>query len=329
MSKVRVGVIGSSWWSELMYLQSLKAHPDARLVALCARDVPHARDVALRHDIPKVYSDYHELIERGGVDAIIVCTPDDLHHSMTMAALHAGIHVLCEKPLASNATQAEEMYRAATERSLKHMVMFTWRWHPAVHYVQHLVRNGYVGRLSQASFSFRGGYAASDDYNWRFDATRANGILGDLGSHMVDLAQLLVGDVREVSALLGTLVRRTALNGIPVQRANDTASVLLGTQDESQVSIQVSAVAEMGGSMHLHLLLSGSEGTVEANATFGEKVNTASVQAARRGEAVMDPLEIPHSADGAGLLDHFAEQSVGPRAFIERDPHQSTGGSRL
>ena len=119
MSKVRVGVIGSSWWSEVMYLPNIRAQPDAQLVASCARGVPHARDVALKYDIPKIYTDYQALIGQGDVDAVVVCTPDDLHHPMTMAALQAGLHVLCEKPLASNAAQAEDMYRAARERVIR------------------------------------------------------------------------------------------------------------------------------------------------------------------------------------------------------------------
>ncbi len=291
------------------------------MVALCARDMSHVREVALRHDIPRIYAGYHELIEQGGVDAVVVCTPDDLHHPMTMAALNAGLHVLCEKPLASNAAQAEDMYRAATERHLKHMVMFTWRWHPAVRYVQDLVDGGYVGQVRQASFWFKGGYAASSEYSWRFDASRANSILGDLGSHLIDLAQLLVGDAQDVSAQLSTVVHRTALGASPLRGANDTASVLLSTQAGAHMSIQVSAVAPMRGSMHLHLLLSGSEGTVEATATFGEGVSTAQVQGAGRDDAVMAALKIPPSyragASGHGVLDHFAAQSVGPRAFID------------
>lgn len=176
---VRVGVVGTSWWTGFMHLPTLSSHPQAQLTAVCGRNRDRAAEIAEKHHIPLVFTDYREMMRQGGLDAMIISAPDDLHHPMTMAALEAGLHVLCEKPLAMNASQAREMFEAARAKGVKHMVLFTYRWLPHIRYAYDLIQEGFVGRPYQAHFHFVGGYARSSTYAWRFDRTRANGILGD------------------------------------------------------------------------------------------------------------------------------------------------------
>ncbi|PYE55028.1 Gfo/Idh/MocA family protein [Deinococcus yavapaiensis] len=319
MSRIRVGVIGTSWWSENMYLASLARHPAAQLVALCGRNQQHAREVARTYGIPRVFADHQELMRDGTLDAAIICTPDDLHFPMTMCALDAGVHVLCEKPLASNSTEAAQMYLKAQERQVRHMVLFTWRWLPHIRYLNDLVRGGYIGRPLQAQFAFQGDYAASDQYMWRFDARRANGIVGDLGSHMIDLALLLMGDVREVDARLDAVMPRNDPDGKPVPPANDTASLILGMEGGAQATVQVSAITAMGGGMRLQTTLAGSEGTIEATYTFNGQGSVLMFRGVRQGDPALRTLEVPKSYGDpqASIFELFAEQSVGPRAFID------------
>src|SRR5689334_12113054 len=111
--KVKVGVIGTSWWVDLMYVPSFNSHPDARVVAICGRNAKRAREIAAKFGGATVFTDYRDLIAVDGVDAVVVAAPDDLHYPMTLAALDAGRHVLCEKPLAGNAEDAREMHRRA------------------------------------------------------------------------------------------------------------------------------------------------------------------------------------------------------------------------
>ena len=99
-AKVRVGVVGTSYWADDFHLPALASHPDAELTAICGRDRERASELALKHGVSQVFTDYEEMIERGGLDAVVVATPEDLHHAMVMSALRAGMHVLCEKPLA-------------------------------------------------------------------------------------------------------------------------------------------------------------------------------------------------------------------------------------
>src|SRR5262245_49187467 len=111
--KVRVGVVGTSWYADWMHLPNLKSHPHAEVAAICGRNPERAAEMAGKYAIPSVFTDYREMIEKGRLDAVVVSTPDDLHYPVTMAALEAGLHVLCEKPMALNAEQAREMEEKA------------------------------------------------------------------------------------------------------------------------------------------------------------------------------------------------------------------------
>src|SRR5512141_1225066 len=97
--KVRFGVIGTSIWSEV-HINILKKHPGADLSALCGRNQVHAAEIAQKYAIPRIFTDYRQMIDQAELDAIVVCSPDDLHYAMTMQAIEKGLHVLCEKPLA-------------------------------------------------------------------------------------------------------------------------------------------------------------------------------------------------------------------------------------
>ena len=108
---VRVGVVGTSWWSDLFHLPLLTSHPRAEVAAICGRHRERADEMARKYGIPSVFTDYEAMIEQGGLQALVVATPDDTHHPIVMRALQAGLHVLCEKPLAwiiHEATRSEQ-----------------------------------------------------------------------------------------------------------------------------------------------------------------------------------------------------------------------------
>lgn len=263
--RVRVGVVGTSWWADALPLPSLKSHPRAEIAAICGRTRPNAERLAQKYEIPRVVTDYRELIGHGDLDALVIITPDDQHHAIALDALDAGLHVLCEKPLAPNAVHASAMYARAQAAGVKHMTMFTNRWLPQYQYLRELVEQGYLGRCYQASFTFRGHYARSAGYSWRFDRRRANGVLGDLGSHMIDLARWQLGEVARVSAHLTAFTEQRGPDEQPIEAANDSAMLLLELVSGAQVSIQVSALAQpIGGRWQQHVALYGEAGSLEA-----------------------------------------------------------------
>ena len=107
--KVRVGVIGTSYFTQMLHLKSLESHPRAEISAICGRNRDRAEELAVEYGIPQVFTDYREMIEQGNLDAVVVAAPDDLHFPMTIAALDAGLHVSCEKPLARTVDHAQQM----------------------------------------------------------------------------------------------------------------------------------------------------------------------------------------------------------------------------
>lgn len=319
---VRVGVVGTSWWADVMHLPSLKSHPRAEVVAICGRHEERTQEIARKYGISQAFSDYREMIARGRLDALVISTPDDLHHPITMAALEAGLHVLCEKPLAMNAAQAREMYETAEAKSVTHMVLFTYRWMPHYTFVYDLIQQGYIGRPYHIRLYFLGGFARGKQYFWRFDEQHANGALGDLGSHMVDMARWYAGDITRVSANLSTFVAREAPDGQAFGAANDMASLELEFESGAQGVVQVGAVshvAERG--FEQGVVLYGEGGTLEVEVHFGGPRGGAVVRGARDGDEAFGMLEVPNTlwgdAESPKFPDLFTRHSLGPRGFID------------
>lgn len=331
-TSVRVGVIGTSWWANGMHLPALKSHPDAEIAAICGRNRVRVEEMAQTYEISNIYEDYRQMIAEAGLDAVVVSTPDDLHHAMVMAALDAKLHVLCEKPLALNAAHAREMATRAAALGVVHMTYFSWRWLPYFQYMHHLVSNGYIGHCYQANFRFIMGYARQPVYLWRYDPQRANGVLGDLGVHAIDWAHWLVGPITAVSAHLENFVTRPGPEGEVMESAND--SVLLLTQFEGGAHglIEVSAVAHQGSRvLTLEVALYGDGGTLELHASFAP--NDVEIRGAPHGEEIQ-PLPVPErfspgmsTASLGDLMNKmFTIQPVGARLFIDaiRDGRPAT-----
>ena len=321
---VRVGIVGTSRWADTMHLPGLQSHPRAEIAAICGRNRERAEEMARKYSIPQVFTDYHELIDKGDVQALVVSTPDDVHYPVTMTALDAGLHVLCEKPMALNVQQAREMTEKAESAGVKHMVYFTWRWVPYVRYLRQLIEEGYLGRCFHGHFHWMAGYGRGGNYRWRWDRQRALGILGDLGSHMIDLAHCCIGDIARVSANLSTFVERPGPDGQPLDRANDSAMLILQFANGAQGVIHISAVAHLGNrSAKKQIVLHGDAGTLEVEFCLGENYT---IQGTRHDEKQTETLSIP-----AQILEGldpdspfstwsdrlFTEQAVGGRLFID------------
>jgi predicted dehydrogenase len=325
--RIRIGVVGTSWWADWMHLPALKSHPRAELAAICGRTRERAEAMAQKYAIPLVFSDYRDMIARGDLQALVISTPDDLHYQITIDALEAGLHVLCEKPLAMNANQAQAMYERAEARGVKHMTFFTWRWMPYFQYLHDLIESGYIGRCLECQLRFVGGYGRDGQYAWRFDRRRANGILGDLGSHMIDLARWYVGDIAQVSAHLAAFVDRPGADGQPADPANDSAVLAVEFANGAHGTIQVSAVAYTAErQMEQQIILHGEAGTLEVNFAFDGPDAGARIRGARSDEEQFQTLNVPADlwgdVDRSGsidsqIIDLFCKQPVGGRLFVD------------
>jgi predicted dehydrogenase len=321
--KVRVGVIGTSWWTDLMYVPSFNSHPGAEVTAVSGRDATRAGEIAAKFGGAHVFTDYRALIGSGLVDAVVVATPDDLHHDMTMAALDAGLHVLCEKPLAMNAGAARAMHAKAVARRVKHMVLFTWRWQPHWRYAKHLVETGYVGRPRLARFHFIGNFALDPGYKWRFDGRRANGVTGDLGSHMIDFVEWYLGPATRVMADLRVFVDQSATATPAPAPVNDAGLLIFEMANGARAEVHVSAASELGDEgVRVGVSLYGDEGSVEMEHTYFGVHAGVTMRGVKKGEAHFERLTVPEAfleggVDPNALFDPYLKQPAGPRLFID------------
>jgi predicted dehydrogenase len=282
--------------------------------------------LARKFSIPHTFTDYRALMQSGLVDAVVIATPDDLHHAMTLAAVEAGLHVVCEKPLALNAAHAREMAERADAAGVKHMTFFTLRWFQHTQFVKELVDAGTLGNTSHCQISYVHGNARTPNYRWRLDGARANGILGDLGSHLIDLARWLNGDIVRVAAHLGSYVQRYHEDGTPVVPANDAALLTVEFANGSHGTIHTSAVAYTGGrGLEQHIVLYGDKGTVEADFSFGNFGGDSGAQMAVRAASAPNGLfaEVPIPAHIWGSVppaqntEVFNQMPAGDRYFID------------
>jgi predicted dehydrogenase len=133
------------------------------------------------------------------------------------------------------------MAERAAAAGVKHMVMYTFRWMPHLQYARDLIDQGYLGRVYHCEFRYLMGYARSREFIWRLDRGRANGILGDIGSHAIDTARWLVGEISAVSAQLGAFVERPGADGGPATRLMTALCCCCGLRTAARVSSRPAA----------------------------------------------------------------------------------------
>ena len=207
-SSPQVGIIGTggmaNWHARQLLAQK------CTVAAVCDVDAERANAFAQRYGAAFVATDYRNLIERGDVEAVCIVTPNDLHAPVALAAIEAGLHVLCEKPLALNERDAALMASAAQARGVIHVVNFTHRNTPCFTLARTLLAGGHLGAIYHVQASYlqdwllhRAHHPNPGPPPWRLDKSVAgSGQLGDLGSHLLDLLHGMVGDVAAVSASL-------------------------------------------------------------------------------------------------------------------------------
>lgn len=310
---IRVGLVGASWWGDYL-LPMLQSHPQAVAQAICGRTRSRAEEMAKKYHIPQVFTDYREMIEKGGLQAIIVATPDDVHYPMVMDALDAGLHVVCEKPMTLSVPDAKAMYEKARSAGVKNMVYYTWHWMSHYRFIKQLLDEGYIGRCYDFHLRWSADYWRNPEYQWHFDRQRAQGVLSDLGSHLIHFARWYMGDIVRVSAQLSTFVKRPGLDGKPSDSANDTATLLVEFANGAQGSIVTSSVVLDDGQ---NMIWHGDSGTLKSEFTFG----TSSIVGKRQNEKDFAALTVPdkfwENGDKTDIYSVYRTQSVGMRYFID------------
>jgi predicted dehydrogenase len=274
--QLRVGIAGTG------FIGRVHAHAvrsaGARLVAVAASTPESARRAAAELGADRAEADAADLAVAPDVDVVHVCTPNDLHEPLAVAALRAGKHVVCEKPLALDAAGAARIEAAAQAAGRVLAVPYVYRFHPTVRHARALVAAGDLGPLRLLHGSYQQDWLASaDDSSWRVDpdvggASRA---FADIGSHWCDLVEFTSGHrIARVSALTTTVVPERASTGGPAFSSaggadaarrpvatEDVALVLFETAEGAAGSVVVSQVSP-GRKNRLWFELDGADGAV-------------------------------------------------------------------
>ncbi|UEL28715.1 Gfo/Idh/MocA family protein [Pseudarthrobacter sp. L1SW] len=224
MTTLRVAMIGygfmgaahSQGWRTAPRVFDLPAEPD--MAVIVGRNAEAVAAAAHKWGWAEAATDWREVITRDDIDVVDIVTPGDSHAEIAIAALEAGKHVLCEKPLANTVAEAEAMAEAAERaaaRGVRAMVGFTYRRVPAVTFLRDLIAEGAVGTINQVRASYRQDWLVDPEMPlaWRLQKEHAgSGALGDIGAHAIDLAQFVTGlNLEKVSGTIDTIVKERPL----------------------------------------------------------------------------------------------------------------------
>jgi predicted dehydrogenase len=273
-----MGAAHSQAWRTAPRFFDLPLEPVTTVV--CGRDAARVAEAADRLGWAEAETDWRRLLERDDIDLIDICTPGDTHAEIAIAALDAGKHVLCEKPLANTVAEAESMAEAAERaaaRGVRAMVGFTYRRVPAIALAQRLVAEGRIGEIRHVRAQYLQDWIADAEapLSWRLDKTKAgSGALGDIGAHIIDLTQFITGDrILEVSGQLETFVKErpvaaehAGLSGTPsLERGPvtvDDAAVFLGRFAGGALGVFEATRFATGRKNAIRIELNGSLGSL-------------------------------------------------------------------
>jgi predicted dehydrogenase len=329
MSELGVGLVGYKFMGRThsnAYRQVARffdVDPTPRMTALAGRDADSVRSAAEELGWESYVTDYHDLLGRDDIQLIDVASPGYTHKEIVIAALEAGKHVLCEKPLANTLDEAQEMLTAARRAGTIAMVNFNYRRVPAVQLAKQLIDEGRLGDIRHFRANYLQDWIMDPQFPlvWRLRKELAgSGALGDIGAHIVDLGQFLVGEITDVIGMMETFIKER-----PVEATGEVGSGLSAHAGEEMgevtVDDAVSFLARFGngamGSFNATRFAAGrrNANTFETNRTtlvlYGTKgtlrlpdPNTfgGPIELLRAGSDTWEPIE---------LIDGYTDNSRG------------------
>ncbi|MBC8166685.1 MAG: Gfo/Idh/MocA family oxidoreductase [Bryobacteraceae bacterium] len=249
MRRVKTAVIGAGFMGKV-HAEAIRRLGHVEIVAVSAAGDAEASRFAESIGVDKWYGDYKHLIADPEVEAVHVCTPNVLHHPVSKAAIEAGKAVLCEKPLCMSVDEAEELVKAAESKGIPNCVNHNLRYYPVVQQIRRMIEAGQLGEVLVVQGTYSQDWLLYEtDYNWRLDR-KANGplrVMGDIGSHWMDLVQHLTG--LEITALCADLQTVHKTRKRPKGEIETFSGKTLSPEDYTDIAIDT----EDFGAVLLHL----------------------------------------------------------------------------
>ncbi len=287
MSAINFAIIGCGNIALQNHLPGLALCPDVNIIALCDSDAACLERARQQTGVKIVSTNHEEILQREDVHAVIIATPNFTHPKIALDAIAHGKHVLCEKPLALNYADAKAMADAADKKGVRHMTAFTYRFVPAMRYLAHLVARGNLGQ----SYHFRS--CRLQDWGtrglgWR-QAKKISGTgeLGDMLSHRIDFAHLLVGPMKRLVANMKII---HPIRGEQQNELDDCVALLADFQNGATGVLESSKVAsgrneswrsldyvEVNGSEASFVFITGEWNKLQTGRIDGPGLNTIDV----------------------------------------------------
>jgi len=273
---VRLGIAGCGRIAEVAHLLGLSRIKGVRIVALMDTDPAKVRRLRELAPGARVFTDYDAFLD-DGLDAVSICTPNHLHSPMAVKALHRGLHVLCEKPIAGTLEEASGMIAAAHDAGRILHINHSLRYHPHYATVAQLVHQGAIGTVQHVRCIRAGGSLPNESWSpgadWFVSRAAQGGLLLDIGIHMVDLMRWIAGEVRQVA---GSLHRRSARIEVP-----DNVCALLQFEAGCTGSLELSWTFPVGAGL---LEVYGSAGRIRLGAADAPQQTPVELVTLRHGE---------------------------------------------
>lgn len=320
---VRWGILGTAHIAQVALIPAIQQSRNGVVAAIASRDPIQAEVVAQVYGIPRTYGSYAELLDDPDLDAIYIPLPNHLHAEWTIRALQAGKHVLCEKPLALNAAQAQHMVATARVHERLLMEAFMYRFHPRSQEIHALVQQGALGHvlLARASFSFR--HTRPHDY--RLDPAMGGGALLDVGCYGVNVLRWMLNAEPEVVHAYtvygetGIDVTTVGMLRFPDGRiATVEASFATAVQQSlaligTSATIEVPQAAFAPGTAPASYLWRGADARASSNVTL-DGVDEYQLMVEHFGDAVLGDAELAYPPEDSictmRVLDALAESAL-------------------
>lgn len=303
MAKLKVGVVGAGSIAKHRHLAEYAANENVEIVAICDINEERAKEMAKKFGAAQTFTDYKDLVKQD-LDAVSVCTPNYLHAPVSIAALEAGKHVLCEKPMATSEQEADDMIAAAEKAGKLLMIGHNQRFVASHQKAQEWIASGELGKIYsfRTAFGHPGpeGWSADGKDSWFFDKDEAFiGAMGDLGVHKTDLIRYILGEeMTEVAAMVETSAKENTEVDDNAVLVLKTESGIIGTlaaswsyvaEDNATVIFAEKGVLRLEDDPEYSVVLQKADGTKE-------ELSLGKIQSNDEGGQV-----------STGVIDHFVD----------------------
>ena len=212
--KIKWGIAGCGRVSENTFIPALAMSRRGRLVSLYSRDINRAKFIAEKFGAQSSFNSYDEFL-KSDINAVYVASVNAHHYEQVLKAAKAGKHILCEKPIAMDSAQAEEMVNVCKQNNVHLAVNYQHRFHPLVVKARELIRDQMLGKLVSISLNFNIDFSPSSNYRFKKDLS-GGGALRDVGTHMIDILRFLGGEIESIDGVIDNLVYQSEVDDFAI-----------------------------------------------------------------------------------------------------------------